>query len=225
MRSDVSYDASKESEPNLPGTGEQPISAGPLAEFTALRQEIERRSNIQHNLFALQLTAAAVIFSFALSGTGRAELLLIIPISTFMLCGEYADQIYGMNNAARYINGELDPWVPGGLKWESWSHNPRNVDQRCLLRTVALMVAFPAVAIGALAWAAPNVLWSGYPLTKTHIVAGGVQAALITVWAIGVVASAFDIWIILRAQKPYQLSHCPQNVGATPNRSYPDKGD
>ena len=60
-------------------TGDRGGSDGPLAEFTALRQEIERRNVVQHGLFALQLTSAGAIFSFALSGSGRSGFLLNCP--------------------------------------------------------------------------------------------------------------------------------------------------
>ena len=40
---------------------------GPLAEFVALRTEIENRAQRQHNFSTLQVTAVAAIFSFALS--------------------------------------------------------------------------------------------------------------------------------------------------------------
>jgi hypothetical protein len=58
-------------------------ASGVLAEFAALRQEIERRNIVQHALFALQLTSAGAIFSFALSDESRARFLLIVPISTY----------------------------------------------------------------------------------------------------------------------------------------------
>ena len=96
---------------------------GSLAEFKALRQEIERRSKIQYNLFALQLTTAGVIFSFALSGghSNRSALLLIIPVSSWMLCAEYVDQIYGQRIAGKYIREQLNMrCVPGALGWEEW---------------------------------------------------------------------------------------------------------
>lgn len=200
-------------------------SQGPLAEFQALRQEIESRRNIQHNFFALQLTAAAVIFSFALSVKGRSEFLLMIPISSFMLCAEYVDQENGMNNSARYIKEELGRRVPGGLNWESWLHNPANVSQHELFRRVAMIVAFPAIAIGALAWywVVPNVFSSGYHLDGGVAVSGGVQAAIIIMMIIGVIASLSNIVIILRIpHKPKTLivcADCHDYIHASPRSS------
>jgi hypothetical protein len=104
---DISHDTPKDSELQCR-----------VAEFNALRQEIERRSQIQLNLFVLQLTASGAIFSFALARSGGSPFLLIIPISTFMLCAEYVDQIYGQRIVGHYIMEKLA--VPGELQWESW---------------------------------------------------------------------------------------------------------
>lgn len=46
---------------------------GPLAEFAALRQELEGLSGTYQNTFALQLSAAGAIFSFALTGSGSCR--------------------------------------------------------------------------------------------------------------------------------------------------------
>jgi hypothetical protein len=93
---------------------------GPLAEFVALRQEIERRNVVQHALFVLQLTSAGAIFSFTLSGKAHAGFLLIIPVSAYMLCARYVEQQFGIQRAASYIKNELSDRVPGGLGWEAW---------------------------------------------------------------------------------------------------------
>jgi hypothetical protein len=183
------------------------MSQGPSAEFDALRQEIESRRNIQNNLFALQLTVAAAIFSFALSGKGHAEFLLIIPISSFALCAEYAHQETGINNVARYIKEKLSLLVSGGLNWESWLHDPANVPPCEALRKTAAIVAFVIAPLGALGWAVPDVFWSGYKLSSggedspTIAVAGGTWYAIIITWIIGLVVSLSNIWIILHVNK------------------------
>lgn len=176
---------------------------GPLAEFVALRQEIERRSTMMHNLFALQLTAAAVIFSFALSRSGRSAFLLIIPVSTFMLCARYVDQVYGVRNAGQYIRSVLDSRVPGGLGWEKWIREEGNQSKVAqfsqLRRLTALMVTFPAIAAGALAWSAPGVFWFA------HRLAADERSALIVTWILGLAATASStrmIWCAVRLTRP-----------------------
>ena len=72
-----------------------------LAEFTALRQEVERRRSLQHNLFVLQLTFSAAVFSFALADQKRVLLLLIVPVVTYMLCGRFVSQHYGILHAGQ----------------------------------------------------------------------------------------------------------------------------
>ncbi|MDG9675806.1 hypothetical protein [Micromonospora sp. DH14] len=43
---------------------------GPLAEFSALRQEIQELIKAQQQLLSLQLTVSATIFGFAISRSG-----------------------------------------------------------------------------------------------------------------------------------------------------------
>ena len=50
-----------------------------LAEYAALRTEVDRRAAIQWNVLALQLTSAGVIASLAISRTSEIALLLVIP--------------------------------------------------------------------------------------------------------------------------------------------------
>jgi hypothetical protein len=92
---------------------------GSLAEFAALRQEIDRRNLVRHALFVLQLTSAGAIFSFALSGQTHSSFLLIVPISTYVLCARYVEQQHGIQRVASYIKNELSNRVAGGLGWEA----------------------------------------------------------------------------------------------------------
>lgn len=132
-------------------TGDRGGSEGPLAEFVALRQEIERRNVVQHGLFALQLTSAGAIFSFALSGSGRSGFLLIVPISSYMLCARYVEQQLGIQRAATYIKTELSQKIPGGLGWEAWQVKQIDFVRGSTIRRVnSLLIVFPVVGTGAL---------------------------------------------------------------------------
>jgi hypothetical protein len=62
---------------------------GALAEFAALRQEIAGRSSAQQNILALQLTTSGALFGFALAKSGRAGLLLIVPVVSYLLLTRY----------------------------------------------------------------------------------------------------------------------------------------
>lgn len=132
---------------------EEKESSGALAEFVALRQEIERRNIVQHALFVLQLTSAGAIFSFALAGQPRARFLLIVPISTYMICARYVDQQIGIQRAATYIRTELSSRISGGLGWEKWQIDRREFVRGSIIRRVnALLIMFPVIGACALVW-------------------------------------------------------------------------
>src|SRR5262249_48999038 len=87
---------------------------GPLAEFRALRQEIEDPIKAQHQILSLQLTLTAAIFGFVISRSGLTPLLAIVPISSYLLCGRLVSQHVGTVHASEYIMSELSGRVPGG---------------------------------------------------------------------------------------------------------------
>ncbi|MGH3657492.1 MAG: hypothetical protein ACRDUA_12605 [Micromonosporaceae bacterium] len=64
---------------------EGPSSEGPLAEFAAMRQAIESCIERMTKLHLFQLSTAGAIFAFVMSGKGRAGLLLIVPVSSYLL--------------------------------------------------------------------------------------------------------------------------------------------
>src|SRR5690348_16758695 len=93
---------------------------GPMAEFVALREEIQERFKAQQTLLSLQLTLVATIFGFAISQHGIATLMLIVPFSSYLLCGRQVAQHFAGQRIAQYITDELTPRVTGGLGWEQW---------------------------------------------------------------------------------------------------------
>lgn len=93
---------------------------GPLAEFSALRDEILERVKAQNQVFVLQLTLSSAIFGFAISKPGMTPLLLVMPLSSYLLCGRLVALHFGTLRVAKYIMEELNCRVPGGLKWEHW---------------------------------------------------------------------------------------------------------
>jgi hypothetical protein len=160
---------------------------GPLAEFTALRQEIDSRAAHQHGVLALHITSAGAIFGYALSAPSRLPVLLILPISTYLFAAQYVMYLVGSVRIAEYIETSLSERVPGGLLWESWQRH-----QPPLLRTAnrahPLYVAFPGIALAALAWTAPTV-WADASLLANRI---GLMAA----WAVGLAAAAFSFILV-----------------------------
>jgi hypothetical protein len=129
---------------------------GQLAEYAALRQEIETRSTAQQNLFSLQLTAAGALFGFALSGPGRAVLVLIVPLSSYLLFARYLVHSTAIAVIGEYLRDHLEPQLVGD-GWERyWRRQPRRLP--FARWTHPNLLLFPGVSGLALAWSAPAVL-------------------------------------------------------------------
>ena len=170
-----------------------PGSDGPLAEFTALRQEMERRATAQSNLLTLQLTISGAIFSFALSDPARRAFLLILPISTYMLCGRYAAQHAAIAGIATYIRESLSDRVPGGLHWERWLLRHRRPHLPVISWVEPLSITFPGVAVLSLAWVSPQVLAGNWSADL------GTRVGLVGLWLLGIgatVASIRLVWVV-----------------------------
>jgi hypothetical protein len=98
-------------------------SSGPdvqvlLAEYAGLRAEIERRTNLQWSVFALQLASAGAITSVAISTAGNLALLLMIPVSSYMLGSRYILHDFHIKLIRRYLRDESD--LRDVLGWERW---------------------------------------------------------------------------------------------------------
>jgi hypothetical protein len=130
---------------------EAPPHTGPLAEFTALRAEIDRRSASQWTVVTVQIGIAGAVFGFALSGRHRELLLLVIPFATYMTLARYVSQMVHLKLIGRYIRTELSPRVPGGLGWEEWRlTNLRPSDLSVFGRLHLAWTVFPAVSVLAI---------------------------------------------------------------------------
>lgn len=173
---------------------------GPLAEFTALRQEIERRSNAQQSLFALQLTLSGAVFSFALTGQGRSYLLLIVPISTYILTGRYVIQHYGIVYAGDYIRDVLATTVAGGLGWERWLIDHRRKHLFFLEWADPHYMTYPGIALLALAWTAPKIV-------VDDSLSALVKVGIISLWCLGAVATGACFYMVWYARRGWWRIH------------------
>jgi hypothetical protein len=166
-----------------------------LAEFAALRAEILQRQNIQWNTFALQLTAAGVVFSFALSNPSHTGFLLILPVVTYALTGRYVSQSIGTEKVGIYIREVLEVKSDGQLHWEEWNKAREWKTEPTRARTLnwinPLFLAFPGVAVISLAWVTPYV-WT------RHNVSIGERVLIITVWLIGAAITVLSFQLITR---------------------------
>jgi uncharacterized membrane protein len=99
-----------------PGDGTQIM----LAEYTALRAEAERRASAQWNVFALQLASAGAIASVAISASSNLALLLLIPLSSYLLGSRYILHDFHIKLIRRYVRDSLAERLSGHLRWENW---------------------------------------------------------------------------------------------------------
>lgn len=176
------------------------LTQGPIAEFTALRAEIERRSTHQHNLIALQVTSAGTLFGFAISAADRGVLLLILPLTSYMLAARYVAYYFGIKLVADYISEVLSPQVGGSLQWEKWRlGNMHRYHDRALTLVHPLYILFPGVAAMALVTALLLAL-GGNSRPRGWLEAVGFGAA----WLFGCALSALALRLILKITKQYK---------------------
>jgi hypothetical protein len=168
-------------------------SEGALAEFDALRQEILQRQGTQHQVLALQLTIAGAVFSFALTGHARSGFLLIIPLSSYMLCSRFVEDHVGIRHIGRYIRESLSPRVPGGLNWESWvARNPVTFGVPGLAWGYAYLVTYPGVALLALAAGSESFLAADHRRAP-------ILVALALVWTLDLAITVLSAVLLWRA--------------------------
>lgn len=151
---------------------------GALAEYAALRQEVDSRWNRAHSLLTSQLTICGAIFGVALASQAQTRVLLVIPHLAYLLCSRFYAQVLGVYRITVYIRDELSPRVAGGLRWEEYL--TRNPAASPLPWLSAHLLTFSGPSILATAWTA------GY-------VFGGVmhpaaRVGMIVVWGLGVIA-------------------------------------
>lgn len=139
------------------GTEAQVAAQVMLAEYAALRTEVDRRATVQWNVLALQLTSAGVIASLAISHTSEFALLLVIPLSSYMLGSRYILHDFHLKLISRYIRDSLSGRLGGHLAWESWkiSQVTSDVGPRGWLTPTAWNLLHPTrLAFEGVAWLA-----------------------------------------------------------------------
>jgi len=159
-----------------------------LAEFAALRAEILQRTSLQWNIFALQLTAAGVVFSFALSNPSHTGFLLILPVISYALASRFVNQRFSIQTLGTYIREVLEVKSEGELQWETWNGAQPPWGHRIFSWVNANFLVFPGTAVIALAWVAPYV-W------ESHTSAGR-RVLIVIIWLIGIVVTVFSAQMI-----------------------------
>lgn len=160
-----------------------------IAEYTSLRGEIDSRAKYQQQILALQLTLTGAIFGFALSRASLTGLILVVPASTYLLCGRYVAQRTAIRWISTYIRDVLDGRVAGGFGWIAWSRANRrpnrNVDW-----LIPMLLTFPGASLLALAWAFPLTFYRPNVSVPARI-------GLITLWLIGAFGTAMAARMII----------------------------
>ena len=140
-----------------PDAGARVASQIMLAEYAALRTEVDRRATVQWNVLALQVTSAGVIASLAISHASDIALLLVIPLSSYMLGSRYILHDFHLKLISRYIRDSLSGRLGGHLAWESWKVSQITPDTgpRGWLTPAAWNVLHPTqLAFEGVAWLA-----------------------------------------------------------------------
>jgi hypothetical protein len=164
---------------------------GALAEFSALRDEIQERVKAQQHMLSLQLTLAAAVFGFAISRPGMTALLLIVPFSSYLLCGRLVANHFGTLRVAKYIREDLSARVPGGLLWERWLEQQQKRRPHFLGLTLPLLLTFVGASTLALAWTI------GYVFARDDVAAFS-HFGLASLWILGLAATGLSTMLVLQ---------------------------
>jgi hypothetical protein len=179
--------------PSDPLTGAVPHRDEVLAEFAALRQEIEARSESHQNIFVFQLTTAGALFGFALSDPARILLLLIVPMSSYLLLTRSVVQVTSIAVIGEYIRDEIEPKAPG-LGWERyWRRVPYFFPfVRWAHPNIVLFCGTPALALA----------WTAYHLVRQPPTVG--TLLLILTWCLDAAVTAYGVRVTWRsATRPF----------------------
>lgn len=164
---------------------------GPLAEFAALRDEIQERVKAQQQMLSLQITLSGAVFGFAISRAGLTALLLIVPFSSYLLCGRLVAQHFGTLRVAKYIKEELSGQVPGGLRWEEWLEQQQQRRPHFLGSALPLLLTFVGASLLALAWTTGFVFVNGEIAVIQRL-------GLVVLWLVGLAAAGLSTMLILQ---------------------------
>lgn len=166
-----------------------------LAEYSALRAEVDRRANVQWNIVALQITSTGVIASLAIAHVSDIVLLLVIPLSSYMLGSRYILHDYHLKLISGYISDSLSGRLGGHLAWESWknSHTESDTQARQWLTPTGwnplhpTRLAFEGVASLALLTAALGAAYTWW----NKVPGWGLILGFAMLWILGALGTYF----------------------------------
>jgi hypothetical protein len=147
-----------------------------LAEFQALRAEIERRSNAQQALLALNLTVSGSLAGIVASDGLDQRLLIVVAFASATFGVLWLDNHLAIKELGIYIRDELWMWAPS---WEQSVNDLRPGWWR-LFFAAAVMLSFVGVSLAAAIAVAGQ--FHGYLLVLWTIAVG---MAVLTALALG----------------------------------------
>ena len=127
-----------------------------LAEYNALRSEIQSRSDYQNRILQLHITALTVLLGTALSQPLGHLIILLVPLESTIFGLWWYDNAAAIGDIARYIRvsiegkiGEVlkDPNVMGWERRPLVTHKPLFSRKRTLITTSLVWLTFVAPAI------------------------------------------------------------------------------
>lgn len=190
---------------------DRPIPPAPdqimLAEYAAIRDEVERGTNLQWNVFALQITTAGLVTSFALSSVSNLALLLLIPLTSYMLGSRYILHDSHIKLISRYIQESLSVRLHGQLEWDTWKE--ANRPDKTWTPAHPTRLAFEGIATLTLVAAALSAVHNWFAKTPEWYLTAGFAFG----WLLGLIAT----YMLHRAfERPSRRDIC---AGATTGRS------
>jgi hypothetical protein len=200
--------------PDLKGEQSQsdPSADTSRAEYGALRSEIDRRAGTQWNVFALQVASAKAIGSFALSSQ-NVELLLLIPLSSYMLGCRYILHDYYIKPIHRYIETRISPRLNDDLHWEGWKKaaTERETDPRNWLTVTGWNFTHPTrlAFVGVAMLALIGALGEGIYLWAKNEPGWWVVTGYILLWCLGLIMTALLNWFFYKGDR----LKLPENLG------------
>ncbi|MEV6624276.1 hypothetical protein AB0M83_33240 [Amycolatopsis sp. NPDC051106] len=191
-----------------------------LAEYAALRSETERRATIQWNVFALQIASAGAIISLAIASATNSALLLVVPLTSYMLGNRYVLHAFHLKLIHRYVRDSLSDRLAGNLQWEAWRERELDRETAPGRRFTATgwnslhptRLAFVGVAALALAGA----LAAGIFLWVTRSPGWYVITAFGLGWVVDALATARLHRIFTDARGPGATGTSPAGAAAPP---------
>jgi hypothetical protein len=116
-----------------------------VAEYSALRDEIMKRSEFRYQITSLTVIAAGTIFTFGLQLDSPASILLVYPVLALFLAGIWAHNVRASRMVAIYIKENIENKV-AGLGWESWLAK-KQFSILGILSTIGIFLSTQVVAV------------------------------------------------------------------------------